>query len=115
MPARLLQCAFQSNEVTGLVFILAVAVHSWRMAVFYVISVILGTLVAQLLGGDRTLLGLGLFGFNSGLMGLALGNFFVADTALWIAPRFRPEPAPSEPEAPAPVPVPVPAVGDAPS
>jgi urea transporter len=31
------------------------------------------------------LLGLGLFGFNSGLMGLALGNFFVHDTALWIA------------------------------
>jgi urea transporter len=55
------------------------------MAVFYVISVILGTLVARLLGGDRALLGLGLFGFNSGLMGLALGNFFVADTALWIA------------------------------
>ena len=79
------QCAFQCNEVTGLVFILAVAVHSWRMAVFYIISVILGTLVARLLGGDRTLLGLGLFGFNSGLMGLALGNFFVADTALWIA------------------------------
>ena len=79
------QCAFQCNEVTGLAFILAVAVHSWRMAVFYVISVILGTLVARLLGGDPTLLGLGLFGFNSGLMGLALGNFFVSDTALWIA------------------------------
>jgi urea transporter len=79
------QCAFQCNEITGLAFIVAVAVHSWRMAVFYVIGVILGTLVARLLGGDRTLLGLGLFGFNSGLMGLALGNFFVADTALWIA------------------------------
>jgi len=38
-----------------------------------------------LLGGDRVLLGLGLFGFNSGLTGLALGNFFVHDTALWIA------------------------------
>jgi urea transporter len=79
------QCAFQCNEVTGLVFIVAVAVHNWRMAVFYVISVILGTLVARLLGSDRTLLGLGLLGFNSGLMGLALGNFFVSDTALWIA------------------------------
>ncbi len=79
------QCAFQCNEFTGLVFILAVGVHNWRMAIFYVIGVILGTLVCRLLGGDRTLLGLGLFGFNSGLMGLALGNFFVADTALWIA------------------------------
>ena len=41
--------------------------------------------MARLLGGDRTLLGLGLCGFNSGLMGLALGNFFVGGTALWIA------------------------------
>ncbi len=79
------QCAFQCNEITGLAFIAAAAVYHWRMAVFYVISVILGTLVGRLIGGDRTLLGLGLFGFNSGLMGLALGNFFVADTALWIA------------------------------
>ena len=79
------QCAFQSNEITGLAFIAAAFVYHWRMGVFYVISVVLGTLVARLLGGDRVLLGLGLFGFNSGLMGLALGNFFVADTALWIA------------------------------
>jgi urea transporter len=79
------QCAFQCNEITGLAFILAVGVHNWRMAVFYVIGVILGTLVGRLLGGVRTLLGLGLFGFNSGLMGLALGNFFKVDAALWIA------------------------------
>ncbi len=79
------QCAFQCNEITGVAFIVAAAVYDWRMAVFYIISVILGTLVGRLLGGDRTLLGLGLFGFNSGLMGLALGNFFVHDTALWIA------------------------------
>ena len=79
------QCAFQCNEITGLAFIVAAAIYHWRMAVFYIISVPLGTLVARLLGGDRTLLGLGLFGFNSGLMGLALGNFFVSDTALWIA------------------------------
>jgi urea transporter len=79
------QCAFQCNELTGVFFIAAVFVHSWRMGVYYIIGVILGTLTARLLGGDRTLAGLGLFGFNSGLIGLALGNFFVADTALWIA------------------------------
>jgi urea transporter len=79
------QCAFQCNELTGVIFIAAVFVHSWHMGVFYIISVILGTLAARLLGGDRTLAGLGLFGFNSGLMGLALGNFFVTDSALWIA------------------------------
>ena len=78
------QCAFQCNEFTALFFIAAVFVHSWRMGVFYIIGVVLGTLTARLLRGDRTLAGLGLFGFNSGLMGLALGNFFVTDTALWI-------------------------------
>ena len=79
------QCAFQCNELTALAFIAAAGVYDWRMMIFYVISVILGTLTARLLGGDRVLLGLGLFGFNSGLMGLALGNFFVHDTALWVA------------------------------
>jgi urea transporter len=79
------QCAFQCNELTALFFIAAVFAHSWRMGVYYIIGVVLGTLTARLLGGDRTLAGLGLFGFNSGLMGLALGNFFVTDTALWIA------------------------------
>jgi urea transporter len=79
------QCAFQCNELTALAFIAAAGVYDWRMMIFYIISVILGTLVARLLGGDRVLLGLGLFGFNSGLMGLALGNFFVHDTALWVA------------------------------
>ena len=79
------QCAFQCNEITGVAFIVAVAVVHWRMAIYYVISVVLGTLVGRLLGGARALLGLGLFGFNSGLMGLALGNFFVGGTALWIA------------------------------
>jgi urea transporter len=79
------QCAFQCNEFTALFFIAAVFVHSWHMGVFYIIGVVLGTLTARLLRGDRTLAGLGLFGFNSGLMGLALGNFFVTNTALWIA------------------------------
>src|SRR5262249_19335075 len=79
------QCAFQCNEFTALFFIAAVFVHSWHMGVFYIIGVVLGTLTARLLGGDRTLAGLGLFGVKSGLMGLALGNFMVTDTALWIA------------------------------
>jgi urea transporter len=78
------QCAFQANEVSGLLFVAAAAAYSWRMAVFFVISVVIATVVAQLLNGDRDLLDLGLFGFNSGLMGLALGNFYQPNVALWI-------------------------------
>ena len=78
------QCAFQSNEITGAMFILAAAVSHWRMGAFFAISVVLGTLTARLLRGNRDLLDLGLFGFNSGLMGLALGNFFEPEAALWL-------------------------------
>ena len=77
------QCAFQANEITGLLFVIGVLTFSWRMAVFYVLSVFIATVVARLLKADRTLLDLGLFGFNSGLMGLAMGNFYEPDLALW--------------------------------
>mgnify|MGYP000848310352 FL=1 len=78
------QCAFQANEITGLLFVIGVLTFSWRMAVFYVLSVFIATVVARLLKADRTLLDLGLFGFNSGLMGLAMGNFYEPDLALWV-------------------------------
>jgi urea transporter len=54
------------------------------MTAFYVIAVIVGTLVARLLNGIGALLDLGLYGFNSGLIGLALGNFFQPDPMLWL-------------------------------
>jgi len=77
------QCAFQANEITGLLFVTGVALFNWRMAVFYVLSVLIATVVARLLKADRILTDLGLFGFNSGLMGLAMGSFYEPDTALW--------------------------------
>jgi urea transporter len=79
------QCAFQADEITALFFIAAATVFDWQMGAFYVIAVVVGTATAVVLRADRALLDLGLFGFNSGLMGLALGNFFHPNTALWIA------------------------------
>ena len=79
------QCAFQINEVTGVLFLVAVALFSWRMAAFYAISVVIATLVARAIRADRTLADLGLFGFNSGLMGLALGAFYQPNALLWVA------------------------------
>jgi len=79
------QCAFQANEITAVLFIAAAAAYDLRMAAFYVISVFVATMVARLLPADRELLGLGLLGFNSGLIGLALGNFFVPSVRLWVA------------------------------
>jgi urea transporter len=86
-------CAFQTNEITGLIFVVAVGLYSWHMAIYYVVSVIVATVVARLAKGVRHLytdlmgvfLDIGLLGFNAALMGLALGNFFVKGTALYIA------------------------------
>ena len=78
------QCAFQANEITGALFIAAVAVFNWRMAIFYVISGVIATLVARALNGNKELLDLGLYQFNSALMGLALGNFFQPNAILWL-------------------------------
>lgn len=78
------QCAFQANELTALFFIAGATLYNWRMGAAYVVSVVLATIVARLLGGIPDLLGLGLYGFNSGLMGLALANFFQPGQALWI-------------------------------
>jgi len=77
------QCAFQANELTALFFISAAILFNWRMGAAYVVSVVIATLVARLLRADPELLGLGLYGFNSGLMGLALANFFQPGLALW--------------------------------
>ncbi len=78
------QCAFQANELTALFFIAAATLSNWRMGTAYVVSVIIATVVARLFGGIPDLLGLGLYGFNSGLMGLALANFFHPNTTLWV-------------------------------
>jgi len=78
------QCAFQANELTALFFIAAITLFNWRMGATYVASVVLATIVAKLLRGVPDLRGLGLYGFNAGLMGLALANFFKPNMALWV-------------------------------
>jgi len=78
------QCAFQANEITGILFVVAVAVFNWRMAAFFVLAVVVGTLTAWALKGIGDLLDLGAYGFNSGLIGLALGSFFHPDPIIWL-------------------------------
>ena len=79
------QCCFQTNEVTGALFLLAVLAYSGRQALFMLIGAVIGPLTARLVRADGTLIELGLFGFNSCLMALALGNFMAPTPALWLA------------------------------
>ena len=41
----------EANELTGIIFVVAVAVFDWRMAVFYAMSVLIATVVEQRIGG----------------------------------------------------------------
>ena len=50
------QCAFQANEIAGILFVVAVAVSNWRMAAYYVVAVVIGTAAAKLLNGIGELL-----------------------------------------------------------
>ena len=70
------QCCFQTNEVTGVIFLVAVLTYSWEQSLLMLMGAVIGAAVGLLLRGERALLELGLFGFNSCLMALALGNFF---------------------------------------
>jgi urea transporter len=84
-------CAFQTNEWTGLIFIAALLTYDWHQAAFFVIAAVIGTGVARLLievpaFHTPVLMGFrddGILGFNAALMGIALGNFFYVDAALW--------------------------------
>jgi urea transporter len=78
------QCCFQTNEITGVIFLLAVLTYSWEQFLLMAMGAVIGAAVGWALKADRFLLELGLFGFNSCLMALGLGNFFDKSAALWI-------------------------------
>lgn len=88
------QLAFQSNEVTAVVFLAAVSAYGlvtglWQQVPLLLIGALAGNAAA--LGTARALgtqaelpMQIGLYGFNSCLIGLALGNFYEVNVALWI-------------------------------
>lgn len=78
------QCAFQSNVYTGVVFVAAVAIFNWRMAIAYLLGATVGTITARILSAPEDLLNAGLFGFNSALLGLALAHFFQPEMLVWL-------------------------------
>jgi urea transporter len=78
------QCCFQTNEITGVLFLVAVLTYAWQQSLLMLIGAVVGTGVGMALKAERPLLELGLYGFNSCLMALALGNFFERDALLWV-------------------------------
>lgn len=66
------QIMFQDSPWTGAFFLTGIAIASPLMATGAAIAVLVGTLVAYLLRYDRSEIRDGLYGFNAGLVGIAL-------------------------------------------
>jgi urea transporter len=78
------QCCFQTNEVTGVIFLLAVLTYSWEQFLLMLMGALIATAVALVLRADRFLVELGVYGFNACLMALALGNFFDKEPLVYV-------------------------------
>jgi urea transporter len=67
---------FQDNLLTGVIFLVAIAVNSRISAAFAVLGSAVGLLTALVLGGDGFTAYHGLYGFNAVLCAIALGGLF---------------------------------------
>jgi urea transporter len=101
------QVFFQENALTGLCFVLGLAVSSLLMATGAVIGSAIGTATAWALKFDKSELSAGIYGFNSALVGIATLFFFrpgvatfallavgcgVAALVTWLMRRYLPFP-----------------------
>ncbi|WP_437193383.1 urea transporter [Planctomicrobium sp. SH527] len=71
------QVFFQENALTGVLFVLGIALSSPLMAVGAIVGSAIGATVAWALKYDQSELRGGIFGFNSALVGIASFFFFV--------------------------------------
>jgi urea transporter len=67
---------FQDSLVTGLIFVVAIAVNSRVSAAFAVLGSLVGMLVALAFGADGVSVWHGLYGFNAVLCAIAIGGVF---------------------------------------
>ncbi|WZO97408.1 urea transporter [Isosphaeraceae bacterium EP7] len=70
------QVFFQENALSGLCFVIGIAIGSPLMAIGAVVGSALGLLTAKLLKFDEAEIAAGIYGFNSALVGIATFFFF---------------------------------------
>jgi urea transporter len=76
------QVMFQNNPITGALFLVGIFINSWQLGVAGVIGLLSSTLAAIILGADRALIRVGLFGYNGILTGIGLAFFLQLDGVL---------------------------------
>lgn len=101
------QVFFQENALTGVLFVIGIALSSPVMAVGAIVGAAIGTATAWVLKFDRAEVIAGIYGFNSTLVGIATFFFFrpsamsvgllvagcvAAALVTWLARRYLPFP-----------------------
>ncbi|MGH8292781.1 MAG: urea transporter [Gammaproteobacteria bacterium] len=77
------QVMLQNNSYTGLLFVIGICLNSLLFGAAVLLGTAVSTLTAMLLGVDRTLVRAGVFGFNGGLVAIALLYFLQPDSLTW--------------------------------
>lgn len=77
------QVMFQNNSYTGLLFLIGIGYNSHLFAAAALLGTATSTLAAMVLGADRALIRSGMFGFNGGLVGIALLYFLQPAPLTW--------------------------------
>lgn len=77
------QVMFQGNSYAGLLFIVGIGYNSLLFAMVVLAGTAVSTLTAMALGVDRALVRSGMFGFNGGLVAVALLYFLQLDVLTW--------------------------------
>lgn len=77
------QVMFQNNSYAGLLFLVGIACNSLGLASAALLGTIAATLAAIALGADRQMVRNGMFGFNGGLVGIALLHFLEPAPLVW--------------------------------
>lgn len=72
---------FADSVIVGILFLIGIAITSWRGAFMALCGTIVGVVVPILLGANQTLIELGLYAFNPVLTMMAIGWVFIKPSA----------------------------------
>ena len=78
------QVMFQGNSYTGIIFTIGIFCNSVPFGVAVLLGTIVSTATAMLLGADRNLVRIGHYGFNGGLVAIALLYFLQPTSLTWL-------------------------------
>ncbi|MGH2496695.1 MAG: urea transporter [Ktedonobacteraceae bacterium] len=65
-----------NNVITGIIFVIALVISSWWVAILALVGTAVGLIIALLFGANAHSIGIGLYGFSAVLTAIALGSVF---------------------------------------